>query len=157
MAMSNIAPDGEHHAPSATGHLFASQAVSGAPSLYMLVGEEAGLRKLVETFYDIVELEPEGRVLLVLHLRGHGVAHSRIEQFNFLSGFLGGPKLYVEKHGHSDVRIMHAHVEIGPEARDAWLRCMSLAIDRVGLPGDVKERLMAPFTRVAAMLVNRPA
>ncbi|MFN3622489.1 MAG: group II truncated hemoglobin [Hyphomicrobium sp.] len=124
-------------------------------SLYDLVGGEDGLRNLVETFYDIVEFEPEGRALHVLHLRGHGVAHSRIEQLNFLSGFLGGPKLYVQKYGHSDVRQMHEHVEINAEAKDAWLNCMSIAIDRVGLPADIKARLMAPFTRVATILVNR--
>lgn len=133
----------------------ASHADQRQASLYDLVGGENGLRNLVETFYDIVELEPEGRVLHVLHLRGHGVAHSRIEQLNFLSGFLGGPKLYVQKYGHSDVRQMHEHVEIDAEAKDAWLNCMSIAIDRVGLPADIKARLMAPFTRVASMLVNR--
>lgn len=123
--------------------------------LYDLVGGEEGLRRLVETFYDIVEFEPEGRVLHLLHLRGHGVAHSRIEQFNFLSGFFGGPKLYAQKWGHSNVRQMHEHVEINAEAKDAWLNCMSIAIDRVGLPADIKARLMAPFTRVAAILVNQ--
>lgn len=125
------------------------------PSLYEEIGGEAGVRKLVEVFYDIIEFEPEGRVLHVLHMRGNGVAHSRIEQFNFLSGFLGGPSLYVEKHRHSDVREMHAHVEIDGEARDAWLTCMSMAIDRVGITEEIKTRLMAPFTDVAKMLVNR--
>jgi hemoglobin len=129
-----------------------SPAADPGSSLYDLVGAERGLRNLVETFYDIVEFEPEGHVLLILHMRGHGVAHSRIEQFDFLSGFFGGPRLYVERHGHSDVRYMHEHVEITPEARDAWLKCMSIAIDRVGLAADVKERLMGPFTRVATML-----
>ncbi len=125
------------------------------PSLYELVGGQEGLRNLVETFYDIVEFEPEGRALHVLHLRGHGVAHSRVEQLHFLSGFLGGPRLYTQKWGHSNVREMHEHVEISAEAKNAWLRCMVMAIDRVGLPGDVKVRLMTPFTRVATMLVNR--
>jgi len=130
---------------------------SSAPAspLYELVGGEEGLRNLIETFYDIVEFEPEGQVLHVLHLRGHGVAHSRIEQFNFLSGFLGGPPLYVERHGRSDVREMHVHVEIDTKAKDAWLTCMSMAIDRVGLPAGTKMQLMEPFTRVATMLVNR--
>lgn len=123
-------------------------------SLYELVGGQEVLRNLVETFYDIVEFEPEGRALHVLHLRGHGVAHSRIEQLNFLSGFLGGPRLYAQKWGHSNVREMHEHVEINAEAKDAWLRCMVMAIERVGLPGDVQVRLMTPFTRVATMLVN---
>jgi hemoglobin len=124
------------------------------PSLYERVGGEGRLRELVEVFYDIVEFEPDGEPLHLLHLRGHGVAHSRIEQFNFLSGFLGGPKLYVEKFGHSNVREMHAHVEINAEARDAWLKCMGIAIDRVGLSSDVKDELMSNFTRVAFMLKN---
>lgn len=144
------------HADSSSGTRFhARRSASAEPVLYDLVGGEEGLRNLIETFYDIIEFEPEGRVLLVLHLRGHGVAHSRIEQFNFLSGFFGGPSLYVQKYGHSDVRQMHEHVEINAEAKDAWLNCMSIAIDRVGLSADVKARLMAPFTRVATMLVNR--
>jgi hemoglobin len=123
--------------------------------LYDDVGGEAGVHRLVETFYDIVEWEPEGRPLHILHMRGHGVAHSRIEQFNFLSGFFGGPGLYAERHGHANVRQMHAHVEISPQARDAWLTCMSMAIDRVGLPVETKAQLMGPFTRVAGILVNQ--
>lgn len=120
-------------------------------SLYDQIGGEDALRGLVAAFYDIVEFEDEGRELLILHLRGHGVAHSRIEQFNFLSGFLGGPRYYVEQHGHSDVRYMHEHIEISAAAKDAWLHCMSMAIDRVGLTF-AKEQLMQPFTRVATML-----
>ncbi|CAN1724254.1 hemoglobin [Hyphomicrobium sp. 1Nfss2.1] len=152
--MSGAAEGSDDHTSSAVAADASGSALRG-PSLYDLVGGEEGLRNLVETFYNIVEFEPEGQALHVLHLRGHGVAHSRIEQLNFLSGFLGGPKLYTQKWGHSNVREMHEHVEINAEAKDAWLRCMVMAIDRVGLPGDIKVRLMTPFTRVATMLVNR--
>jgi hemoglobin len=51
---------------------------------------------------------------------------------------------------------MHAHVEINQAARDAWLACMSKAIDKVGLPPETKAQMMGPFTRVAMMLVNQP-
>lgn len=124
-------------------------------SLYSLIGGEHGVRQLVETFYDVIEDCAEGHAVNILHLRGHGVAHSRIEQFNFLSGFLGGPRLYGEKYGHSDVRLMHEHVDINAEAKEAWLTCMSMAIDKVGLESGLKQTLMANFTKVAAMLVNR--
>jgi len=124
-------------------------------TLYARLGGEATVSRLVDTFYDIVETEDAGRPLLLLHLRGHGVAHSRIEQFNFLSGFLGGPKLYVERHHHSDVRQMHAHVAIGPAEKDAWLSCMDMAIDRVGIGPEIKAELMRHFSRVAAALVNQ--
>ncbi|MFA6179632.1 MAG: group II truncated hemoglobin [Candidatus Methylopumilus sp.] len=124
-------------------------------SLYDLIGGEAGVHSLVKAFYDIVETNPEGHKLHLLHLRGSGVAHSRIEQFNFLSGFLGGPKLYSEKYGHSNVRTMHEHVEINAEAKDIWLKCMAMAIDEVGLASTAKDQLMGNFTVVAERLVNR--
>ena len=86
----------------------------------------------------------------------NGVAHSRIEQFNFLLDFLGGPKLYAEIHGHSNVREMHMHIEIERNAHDDWLNCMSIAIDRVGLNKDVGEKLMTHVRAVAAGLQNAP-
>ena len=124
-------------------------------SLYERLGAASRVQMLVDVFYDIVETEPEGEILHRLHLRGHGVAHSRIEQFNFLSGFLGGPKLYVEKFGHSDVREMHRHVEIGTAEKDAWLLCMSKAIDRVGIAPDIAATLMKHFRVVANALENQ--
>lgn len=124
-------------------------------SLYDLVGGETGVLSLVKVFYDIVEAEPFAHKLLLLHLRGNGLAHSRIEQFNFLSGFLGGPKLYVEKHGHSNVRTMHEHVEINAESKDIWLECMDKAIDQIGLEETTKNKLMRNFTAAAERLVNR--
>ena len=125
-------------------------------TLYNLVGGDAGVKKLVQVFYDIVETNPEGHKLHLLHLRGNGVAHSRVEQFNFLSGFLGGPKLYVEQHGHSNVRTMHEHIEITSESKDIWLKCMSMAIDAIGMEASTKDKLMNNFTIAAERLVNRP-
>lgn len=124
-------------------------------SIYSLIGGEDVVYRLVNIFYDIIETHPEGHKLHVLHLRGNGIPHSRVEQFNFLSGFLGGPKLYVEKHGHSNVRLMHEHVEIDSEAKDIWLRCMSMAIDEIGIAPTVKDKLMNNFTTIANLLVNR--
>ena len=131
-----------------------ANANTNAQPLYDLIGGENGVQQLVKVFYDIVETHPIGQKLHLLHLRGNGVAHSRVEQFNFLSGFLGGPKLYVEKHGHSDVRNMHEHVVINKESKDIWLSCMSMAIDQVGIKTSTKEKLMRSFTLVAEKLVN---
>lgn len=123
-------------------------------SLYDLIGGEAGLLKMIKVFYDVVETDPVGQKLLLLHLRGHGVAHSRMEQFNFLSGFLGGPKLYIEKQGHSNIRKIHEHLEIDCDLKDIWLKCMSIAIDETGLTVNTKNKLMNNFTVVAERLVN---
>lgn len=124
-------------------------------SLYDRIGGAEGVRRLVETFYDLIEEEPAAAPVNILHLRGHGIAHSRIEQFNFLSGFLGGPNLYAQKYGHSNVRKMHEHVEIGAEARDAWLSCMSMALDRCKIDVEAREAIMDHFKTIAGTLQNR--
>lgn len=124
-------------------------------TLYEQIGKDR-LRELVKTFYDIVETDPnEGDIIHKLHLKGLGVNHLRAAQLEFLSGFFGGPKYYVEKTGHSDIRQIHAHVEIGYVERDAWLVCMDRAIDQVGFEPELKERMMATFTRAAEMNRNQ--
>jgi hemoglobin len=118
------------------------------------IGGEEVLRRLVERFYDIVEEAPEGAQIVKLHKRGHGMDHARIEQFNFLSGFMGGRKYYQEKHGHMDVKLMHEHVPVTTEDAENWLACMDRALSDLELAGPAVERLRLVFRRVALMLVN---
>lgn len=118
------------------------------------IGGEDALRKLVEDFYDIVEFSADGARLRTLHIRGHGLDHARVEQFNFLSGFLGGRRYYEEKHGHMDVRLMHAHVPVSAETAEDWLKCMDQALADNGLAGPEVDRLRAILRRICMMLVN---
>jgi hemoglobin len=132
-----------------------NSALARAPVMYEQIGGEEPLRRLVDHFYDIVETHPDGEPVHRLHLQGFGVAHLRQAQFDFLSGFLGGPRYYVERMGHSNVRQMHAHLAIGPAEVRSWLRCMAHAVEKAGIPADVGSRLMQHFTRVAEALRNR--
>tara|TARA_R110000787_G_scaffold177078_1_gene289143 strand:+ start:747 stop:1160 length:414 start_codon:yes stop_codon:yes gene_type:complete len=118
------------------------------------IGGETRLRALVETFYDLIETLPEGSNLRRLHARGHGIAHARVEQFNFMSGFLGGRSYYLEKHGHMDVKRMHAHVPIRQADADNWLICMNRALDKEGHTGPHIDKIRSVLTRVATILVN---
>lgn len=117
-----------------------------------MIGGEAGVEQLVKTFYDIVESDPAGAPLMAMHNRGHGLAHARDAQFEFLSGFLGGPQLYLERHRHSNVRLMHAHLEIGTIERDSWLICMDRALTEVKADAETHRLLMGHFRRVAEAL-----
>lgn len=128
----------------------------GEHTPYARIGGEAGVRQLVKVFYDLVETTPEGEPLMVMHRRGNGVTHAREAQFMFLSGFLGGPQLYVEQHRHANVKQMHAHLEIGKIERDSWLQCMDMALSQAGADAATHELLMKHFTRVADVLRNKP-
>ncbi len=118
------------------------------------IGGEAVLRALVDRFYDIIEETETGSQIVKLHKRGHGMGHARIEQFNFLSGFMGGRNYYLEKYGHMDVRGMHEHVPITQQDAENWLSCMDQALAELQLTGAHIERLQRVFRRVALLLVN---
>ena len=60
---------------------------------------------LVDRFYDLMDETPEFYVIRKLHPQD--LAGSREKLFMFLSGWLGGPPLYVEKHGHPMLRARH--------------------------------------------------
>ncbi len=120
-----------------------------------VIGGETGLKTLVNHFYDLIETHPRGASIMSLHFRGHGLAHVREEQFNFLAGFLGGRRYYEEKHGNMDVRLMHAHVPIAESDAEDWLFLMDVALQDQGHTGPEIEKVRAAFRRVAMILVNR--
>ena len=124
-------------------------------TLYEQIGKDR-LHTLVDTFYDIIETDPaDGAIVHKLHLKGHPMKHTRVAQFEFLTGFFGGPKYYRERTGHFDLRYIHEHIEVGHEAKDAWLRCMDRAIDQVGFEAELKQRLMTTLTRAAEIARNQ--
>ena len=118
------------------------------------VGGEGTLHKLVHDFYDLVETLPEGETLRKLHLRGHGLDHVRAEQFNFMSGFMGGRQYYLEKHRHMNVREIHAHVPIHESDAELWLKMMDRTLTELGHMGPKVDRLRVTLRKVALMLVN---
>ena len=118
------------------------------------IGGEPVVRALVERFYDIVETAPEGVRILDLHFQGHGLAHVRPEQFDFLCGFFGGRRRYAERHGHMNLRELYAHVPIALRDAEDWLACMARALDEVGIRGPARARIDTAFDRAARILVN---
>ena len=118
------------------------------------IGGEPRVRAMVERFYDLIETVPQGRTIMEMHLKGHGLAHVRPEQFEFLSGFFGGRRYYHEKHGHMNLREIHDHVEIRTQDAEDWLELMEQAMAETGVPQAEAKQIMATFRRAALALVN---
>lgn len=124
------------------------------PMIERIGGEEA-VRRLVDRFYDLIETLPQGAAILDMHLRGHGLSHVRPEQFAFLSGFFGGRRYYHERHGHMNLREIHAHVDIRTQDAEDWLAVMDRAMAETGVAEPMRGQIAATFRRAALMLVNR--
>lgn len=122
-------------------------------SLYEMLGGEKGLRSLVDRFYDIMDSAPEAKKIRSFHAKS--LKRSREKLFMFLSGWSGGPQLYVEKFGHPRLRIRHFPFSIGTVERDQWLWCMNKALDESHLDPRVVEFLKVRFSEVADFMRNQ--
>ena len=122
-------------------------------STYDLIGGEVRLRELVNCFYDLMELEPEFAGIRAMHPTP--LDSSRDKLFWFLSGWLGGPNLYIERFGHPRLRARHLPFAIASAERDQWLCCMSLAMRDVGIDAPLREALMQSFYQTADWMRNK--
>jgi hemoglobin len=122
-------------------------------SLFDQIGGEAKLRELVDRFYDLMELEPDFAGIRALH--PPALDNSRDKFFWFLSGWTGGPSMYIERFGHPRLRARHLPYAIASGERDQWLRCMALAMQDVGIDEALQERLMTSFYQTADWMRNK--
>ena len=127
------------------------------PTPFEAVGGAANVRALVDRFYDLMDLEPEFAGLRALHpttLEG-----SRDKLYWFLTGWLGGPNLYIDRFGHPMLRARHLPYAIGVAERDQWITCMGLALAELGEAGGfapaMQERLLQSFAQTANHMRNR--
>ncbi len=122
------------------------------PSAYDLIGGDARVRELVDRFYDLMDLEPQFAGIRSLH--PPTMEGSRDKFYWFLSGWLGGPSLYIEKFGHPMLRARHMPFAIAGPERDQWLACMKLAMESMQFAPPLIERLMAAFFNTADWMRN---
>jgi hemoglobin len=122
-------------------------------SLYELIGGETALRTLVDRFYDVMDSAPEAAQIRALHPKS--LELSREKLFMFLSGWSGGPSLYIEKYGHPRLRQRHMPFPIGKAERDQWLWCMDKALAESPFDAQLIEYLKGRFAEIANSMQNR--
>jgi len=108
---------------------------------YKAVGGYDGLVKLVDDFYDAMETLPEAKRIRDMHPDDLEVTKDKLVYF--LSGWMGGPRIYPEKYGRGlSLPMAHQHLKITAEDAQAWLICMQAALDKSNYPQDLKDYLM---------------
>lgn len=120
---------------------------------YQRIGGEAKVHQLVQRFYDHMDELPETYGIRKLH--AEDLSGSRQKLFDFLSGWLGGPPLYTDKHGHPMLRRRHLPFAIGVSERDQWMHCMQLALDEVVEDEKLRGELYQAIMKVADHMRNQ--
>lgn len=120
---------------------------------YDSIGGEAMVRRLVDVFYDTMDTDPSVATTRAMH--PEDLSESRDKLFEFLSGWMGGPPLYVEKRGHPMLRRRHFPFAVDQSASDEWMRCMDVALDTVVEDVAFRTWLRERFQNVANHMINR--
>jgi len=126
-----------------------------APTTYEKIGGDAAVGKLCDRFYELMDTVPEFAPIRALHPAD--LKSSRDKLFMFLSGWLGGPDLYVQHIGHPMLRRRHLPFAIGEAERDQWVACMFLAMESTGVEEPLRDKLLAAFFSTADFMRNQPA
>ena len=122
-------------------------------STYERIGGDAGLKQLVDVFYDAMESMPEASKIRDLHPKDLRSAREKL--YMFLSGWMGGPDRYMAAFGHPRLRARHLPFPIGEEERDQWLMCMQIALDALDIDTMMKQQLLASFAQTANHMMNK--
>ena len=123
--------------------------------MYEAIGGEAVIEKLVDDFYLIMSTDPKARDCFDTH-EGRDLEHSAVKLKAFLSGWLGGPQLYLEKFGHPRLRMRHSPFSISEKEAGQWLYCMKEALGRSSMPAELQAEIFGAFIPVAQMLIRIP-
>jgi len=125
---------------------------SVALSPYEFLGGEAGIKHLVNRFYELMDELPEAYAVRQIH--PESLSGSAAGLFDFLSGWFGGPQLYTEKKGHPRLRMRHAPYSVSQGMRDEWMLCMTQAIGEQVADDVFRAWLVNTFAQMADHLIN---
>lgn len=122
------------------------------PTFYERLGGDAAVRALVDRLYALMDELPEVRPVRAMHSADLGLSRDKL--YEFLSGWLGGPALYVAKYGHPQLRARHLRARIGPSERDQWMLCMNGALEDTVSDPQLRRELSDAIGHVAEHMRN---
>ena len=121
-------------------------------TLFEELGGTEKIRDLVEKFYDIMDSDPRATGIRAMHAAD--LTEAREKLFMFLTGWSGGPALYIERYGHPMLRKRHLPFAIGESERDQWMFCMVRAMHEINMEEPMVVRLAQALWSVADFMRN---
>ena len=135
-----------------------SQPSASTPqSLFDLLGGEPEatnqIRAIVEAFYDVMDSDEKAKTIRLMH--PEDLTSSREKLFMFLSGWTGGPQLYIERYGHPFLRRRHLPFKIGEVESDQWIYCMTKGLLNLKMEEEKIKALLNALYPIADFMRNQ--
>jgi len=100
-----------------------------------------------------MEKDPKGAGILGMNAKDLTRAREKI--LMFLTGWTGGPQLYIERYGHPRLRMRNMPFKIDESARDQWMYCMIQAMHQLQFEEDLMIKLGTQLHGVADFMRNQ--
>ena len=122
-------------------------------SLYEQMGGAPAIDRLVEAFYANMDSLPEARKIRALH--APDLSQLKADLKNYFSEWTGGPALYSPVKGHPRMRQRHMGVAIGAAERDAWMLCMTKALEETVANPEARASFHQSVEKLADWMRNK--
>ena len=121
-------------------------------TIYEAIGGAPAIRQLVQRFYLLMDTQPESDQLRQMHPETLTLSEENL--FEYLSGWFGGPALYIEKNGHPRLRMRHRFYAINTGVRNQWMLCMEQALCEQIEDSQLLGLLINQFSQMADHMIN---
>jgi hemoglobin len=125
-----------------------------AATAFEAIGGQAAVERLVEAFYRHMDASPAARSIRAMHAADLSETKAILKKY--LAEWLGGPSDYSKERGHPRLRMRHMRFSIGPNERDAWMLCMTAALEEAIDNAPLREQLRSNFAKLADWVRNDP-
>ena len=119
---------------------------------YLLMGGKKAISSLVERFYFYMDTLPEAKELRAVHAADLSSAKDKL--YKFLSGWLGGPDLFVQQYGHPRLKQRHFPFKVNQQVRDQWVFCMRKALYEIAMQDELRNKIKQAIEDLATHMIN---
>lgn len=120
---------------------------------YQMLGGEAAVLSLVDRFYFFMDTLPEAAGIRQIH--GQSLTNAKMKLFKFLSGWLGGPDLFIQEYGHPRLRQRHFPFAISEAEARQWILCMNKALAELNMDSNLRTFLQQSLEQLALHMINQ--
>lgn len=118
---------------------------------YDILGQE-GVKALADAFYEAMDELPQAARVRAMHAEHLDEIKRKLAAY--LTGWMGGPPVYLAVYGSVCLTEAHAPYAIGETEKNEWLLCMDAALDKINASHELRTMLAEPMQRIASAVQN---